>query len=155
MDTPSPTFQVERIQDLWPEAMPLLTEHWREIAHYQDIELDPDIETYRKIEDAGMSRCYTVRNAAWELVGYCVYFVRPNMHYRQSIQASQDVLFLRKDLRKGSIGMRLIKYADEQLKKEGVQAVYQHVKAAHNFGPMLERMGYKLVDLIFARRLDE
>ncbi len=134
--------------------MPLLEAHWKEIAHFQDIALDPDVEMYKKVEDAGMLRCYTVRTHSWELVGYVVYFVRPNMHYKQSVQASQDVLFLRQDLRKSTIGMRLIKHADEQLRAEGVQAVYQHVKAVHNFGPMLERMGYSLVDLIYTRRLD-
>jgi hypothetical protein len=41
-----------------------------------------------------------------------------------------------------------------RLALEGIQVVYHHVKAAHNFGKMLERMDYKLVDLIYAKRLD-
>ena len=68
--------------------------------------------------------------------------------------ASQDVLFLAPEHRKGRLGMKLIDYADSMLRREGVQVVAQHVKAAHNFGPLLERLGYELQDLIYTRRLD-
>jgi hypothetical protein len=49
----------------------------------------------------------------------------------------------------------LIRYADMQLKEDGVQVVYHHSKVAHNIGPLLERMGYEAVDLIYAKRLDK
>jgi hypothetical protein len=52
------------------------------------------------------------------------------------------------------MGGRFIKWCDEQLRAEGVAVVYHHIKAAHNFGPMLERFGYELVDLIYSRRLN-
>jgi hypothetical protein len=43
-------FQREQIQNLWPEITPLTEKHWREIAHYQDIELQPDMATYNRME---------------------------------------------------------------------------------------------------------
>lgn len=138
--------------DLWREATPLLIAHWREIAHFQDIQLDPDLTLYHAAQEAGMVRCYTARDAG-VLVGYAIFFVRTNPHYRRSLQATQDVLFLDPS-RRGLTGARFIQWCDEQLQAEGVQAVYHHVKAEHNFGSMLERMGYELVDLIYARRLD-
>lgn len=130
----------------------LLYSHYREIAHFQDIELKPDWQRYYKLEELGSIRIYTARNDADELIGYAIYFVGKNAHYRDSLQANQDILFLRKDYR--GAGGRLIKFADAELAREGVQAVYQHVKAAHNFGPLLERMNYKLVDYIYVKRLD-
>ena len=51
-------------------------------------------------------------------------------------------------------GERFIRYCDEQLRAQGVQAVYHHVKAKQSFGPTLTRQGYELVDLIYAKRLD-
>lgn len=145
-------FQRERIADVYEEALPLLTAHWKEIAHYQDIILNPDIETYVKMDDAGMLRAFTARDLNGILIGYAVFFVRANMHYKDSLQASQDILYI--DKNKRGTGGRFILWCDEQLKAEGVQVVYHHSKVAHNFGPLLERFGYKLVDYIYGRRLD-
>lgn len=144
-------FQQEKIADIYLEALPLLEEHWHEIAHYQDIVLDPDWKSYFSLEEAGAIKCYTVRDKD-HLIGYACYFVRTNMHYRNSLQAVQDVLFIKKEKR--GQGREFIAWCDEQLKSEGIEVVYQHVKAAHNWGAMLEKMDYELVDLIYAKRLN-
>jgi hypothetical protein len=138
---------------LWLEAMPLLHAHWREIAHYPDILLDVDVDGYMRCDEMGMVRCFTAREDG-ALVGYALFFVRPNLHYQASVQAVQDVLYLAPRAR-GGAGRRFIAWCDEQLAKQAIQVVYHHTKAVHNFGPMLERMGYELVDLIYAKRLDK
>lgn len=157
VETPGLTrvsFQRERASpDLFLEIAPLLVAHFTEIAHFSDIELNPDYSLYLAMEDGGGLRVYTARRSDGELIGYAIFFVRRNPHYRTSLQAVQDILFVRPDQR-GVTGARLIMYADAELKREGVQAVMHHVKAAHNFGPLLERLGYQLVDLIYAKRLD-
>lgn len=133
--------------------MPLLAAHWREIAHYVDIPLNPDRAVYDASQSAGILHFYTARDDENTLVGYASFFVRPNPHYAQSIQAAQDVIYVAPWAR-GKTGARFIQWIDSQLTDAGVQAVYHHVKAAHDFGPLLERMGYELVDKIYARRLD-
>lgn len=146
-------FQRERVAPLWPEVMPLLEAHWREITHYPDIALDVDTVLYERLDEMGMLRCYTAR-VAEKLVGYVAFMVKPNIHYRASLQALQDVLYLDPAYRRSRIGVHLIAYADQALRDEGVQVVYQHVKVAHNFGPLLERLGYEHVEHIYAKRLD-
>lgn len=140
------------------EMLPLLRAHWREIATYQDIPLKIDATGYVDAEDAGILRCFTARstpqaNYAPPLVGYAVYFVRPHMHYCESVQAVQDVLYLDPSMR-GGAGFRLIAWCDDQLRAEGVQVVHHHVKIAHDFGKILERQGYECVERIYAKRLD-
>jgi hypothetical protein len=56
-------FQRERSVDLWPEITPLLEQHWQEIAHYKDIPLDPDVERYNAMDEQGLLRCFTARDA--------------------------------------------------------------------------------------------
>lgn len=141
-------------QGLYDEMLPLLRAHWEEIAHYKDIPLNPDQHGYQLAADRGALRIFTVRDPDNVLIGYAVFFVRFNLHYASSLQAVQDILFLDAAYRGRMTGYRFIKWCDEQLKSEGVQAVYHHVKSAHDFGPMLERQGYQLVDHIYARRLD-
>jgi len=142
----------EDAESIFDEIRPLIIEHYEEIAHYQDIPLDPDWDAYAAASRAGNIRVFTAR-AGGRLIGYAVFFVRMNLHYKSSLQAVQDILFVHPDHR--GQGLRLIRYADRYLKAEGVQVVYQHIKAAHNFGPALERMGYELMDLIYSKRLDK
>lgn len=146
------TFQREKLSEAWDELLPLLQEHWKEIAHYQDIPLDIDRATYERLESSDAIRLFTLREGE-ELVGYACFFLVHHPHYRSSKQAQQDVIYIAPKARGGS-GYRFIKDCDEELRKEGVQVVSHHVKAAHNFGPMLERIGYDLQDLIYTRRLD-
>lgn len=146
-------FQREKAQDIFAEIMPLLEKHYLEIAHYQDIKLEPDFEQYAKIEDCGLLRTFTARDDQGVMVGYAVFFVKSNLHYKSSKQAVQDVIYIERSRRGAGIGKEFIQWCDEQLKADGCQVVYHHIKDKHNFGPMLETMGYQLVDLIYGRRL--
>jgi hypothetical protein len=146
-------FQREQLTaELCEELRPLLEKHYKEIAHYQDIPLIPAYEQYMKLDSMGMLRVFTAREESGECAAYAIFFVKHNLHYSSSLQAVQDIIYV--DPNKRGFGARLIKWCDEQLKAEGVQVVYHHVKVAHNFGPLLERMGYQLVDLIYGKRLD-
>lgn len=146
------TFQREKLGDVWDELLPLLQEHWKEIAHYKDIPLDPDKAVYDRMEWSGAVRLFTLRDAG-ELTGYAVFFIVHHPHYKTSKQAQQDVIYIAPKAR-GGTGSKFIADCDDELRKEGVQIVSHHVKAAHNFGPALERLGYELMDLIFTKRLD-
>jgi hypothetical protein len=144
--------QEELNEDLAQELMPLIQAHYQEISFDKSIQLAPDWEFYYTCKDSGMLKIYTARAADTKtLVGYAVFFLRRHPHYRQSIQADQDVLFI--DKSKRGFGRKFIDYCDIELKKLGVHAVHQHVKASFNFGPMLEELGYSLVDYIYRKTL--
>lgn len=154
MSTDKLLIQRETFDNCFEEALPLLDKHWREIAHYPDIPLHPDIERYRKLEQNGALRIYTARDDG-RLIGYAVFVVSPNAHYSTSIQAVQDVVYIDRERRRGSVGLRLLRLSEMMLRAEGVQVVYHHVKAAHPaLGTILARNGYEVVDLIYAKRLD-
>lgn len=152
---PRAVYARESIAEVVDEIKPLLIAHYEEIAHYLDIPLKPDYQRYIQAETAGLLRIFTAR-VDGELVGYAIYLLMHHLHYSDSLQAHQDILYLAPDHRRGGTGMRLIRHADCALAEEGVQVVVQHVKARAdlNFGPLLERMGYELMDHIYAKRLD-
>src|SRR6185295_4315224 len=126
------------------EMMPLLLAHYKEIAHYKDIPLQPDWGRYQRAAEQGILRIYLIRHGA-ELVGYAVFMVTPNLHYSTCLTALLDILYLDPSLRGHLIGMRFLKWCDERLKELGVQVTAHHlkVKPEHNYGKMLERMGYE------------
>jgi hypothetical protein len=134
------------------DITPLLRQHFKEISHYQDILLNPDFDHYLEAEKFGALRCYTAR-ANDSLIGYCIFFIKNNPHYKSSKQAIQDVLYV--DPRERGFGMKFISWCDSELKKEGVQVVYHHVKMAHDFGPALEKQGYEFIEKIYGKRLDK
>jgi hypothetical protein len=146
-------FQRENARDVFDELMPLFEQHWREIAHYNDIALAPDREAYYAAEDVGALRVFTLRDGL-RLIGYGVYFVKHNLHYSGCLMAAQDVLFLLPEFRKSRLGLSLITQCDAALATEGVQVVHQHVKLAHDFGPLLKRIGYEAIETIYVKRLD-
>lgn len=151
--TPTLTLQRETADAFIADAAPLLEAHFQEIAHYPDIKLNPDYDVYRQMEAMGALRVFTLRDEG-VLRGYAIFLVRANVHYSDSLQAVQDVLFLEAPLRKQALGARMIEWCDEQLRRESVQVVHHHVKLAFNFGPLLERLGYEPVEMIYSRRLD-
>jgi hypothetical protein len=135
------------------ELLPLVKRHWEEIAKYKDIALAPGIGEYAKFQSNGMLRYFTVREDE-KLIGYAVFFVGPNLHYQGCIQANQDVIFIVPE-RRGWVGIRFLKWLDVTLAEEGVQLVLHHLKAkeGQNFGKVLERQGYELMDHVYAKRL--
>ena len=144
-------------EKLVQEMRPLWDQHFKEISANLDIPLDPDLGVYSRCQTNGTLRIFTARlGSGWEstLVGYNVFFVAMNPHYKSSKQANQDILFLDEELRKGLVGYKFLKWCDLQLKNEKVQVIYHHIKAVHDFGHILERMGYKLTDLIYSKRMD-
>lgn len=136
------------------DVAPILEEHYKELAHYQDIPLKPSFEAYQQVEDGGNLRIYTARlNGA--IIGYNVLFIRANMHYSTSKQAAQDIMYVIASERGKGYGRKLISYADECLAVEGVQMVAHHVKLAHSaLANILEDQGYELVEMVFTKRLD-
>lgn len=150
--------QRESLEGFYREAVPLLQKHKAEIAHFADIPLEVDLDTYRSADQADRLRIFTVRidrgpSEAMTLIGYAVFFVAPNPHYKSSRQAVQDVLFLDPDHRKGATGIGLIRFAETELKREGVQVIYHHTKLAHpNLAGLLAHFGYQEIERVWVKR---
>ena len=94
---------------------PLHEEHWREAELMKEVlPLDPDPDAYVWLGEAAVTRCFTIRDNSGSLIGYSVLHVRENPHTRQSVQATQDILFVKKERRSGGIGAKFILWVDKQ-----------------------------------------
>ncbi len=143
----------DMVENFIDEAMPLFEDHYLEIAKYKDVPLDIDVTVYKVLEELGKLRVFTARDDDL-LVGYAIYTVSPHPHYKGTIHAIQDILYLTPSYRKGRLGMKLISYADDRLQKEGAQVVTQHVKVYADFGGILELLGYEKMEHIWVKRLN-
>lgn len=147
-------FARERLLDVMDEVEPLLQEHYNEIALHKDrIKLAPDWNEYMLMEERGGLVIFTARNEQKALIGYSAFFVYWHPHYRDTKVASNDVLFLRKEHRKGTTGIRLIRYCEEWLREMQIDKLVWHVKQSNDFTPILKRMGYGVEDIMVGKIL--
>lgn len=142
----------ERVDEVVGDILPLLFAHYAEVTPHPDIALEPDLGRYYDLEAANILRLYTARYRG-DLVGYHTLVVGPSLHARNSLRATQDLYYVCESFRYGAIGAQLLTYAEQSLKREGVDIIHQHVTARKDFGAILKRRGYVLVEWIYEKRL--
>lgn len=134
-------------------AEALYTEHFDEIAlHKERLVLSPDRETYAILENAGAVFTLVVRDKADEIVGYTITSIARHLHY-DMLQAQNDVIYLRKDLRQSGIGAELIRATENEAKLRGASVIAWHAKQNTPFERVLPRLGYGVQDIIFTKGL--
>lgn len=144
-------FELAPYSVLKEEIRPLIVDHWQEIAlDKETVKLDPDWDEYDRLATAGQLHLLTAR-VNNELVGYYVGIVKPHLHYKNSLTAFNDVLYIKPEHRQGMVGIRLFKEIERTLKERGVQKTYMNTKAHHDFGVIMERLGYKKTETIYTK----
>lgn len=147
-------FQQELLHQVYDDIQDLLKVHWEEIALNKDfIKLNPDWEQYEKAEQEGILKGFTAREDG-KLVGYFVTIVQRSLHYSDYIFATNDVIFLHPEYRKGLAGWRLVKFAEKCLKEDGVSILFINTKVHKPFDALVTRMGYNLVERVYSKRLN-
>ena len=133
-------YAVERYQDAINEMSAIYPEHWKEIALDQsEIALDPDYAKYAAMAEKGFIHLATARDDG-ALVGYCMFFIGPHLHYKSTIVATNDILFLKRSHRGLGTGKRFLEFSVKSL-PESVKKVVIAEKLHHPFGKTLANMG--------------
>lgn len=138
--------------DFLYELEQIFPEHYEELCVTKDFPLEPDYEAYRNLAKSGMLRCITCR-ADKDLIGYIVFIVQPHLHYRSCKTAFEDIYYVKKEFRKGRIGIRLFQYAEKALKEHGVNRIIMHTKIHLDNSKLFEYLGYKHTDKIYTKLL--
>lgn len=147
-------FAHESYANVKHEIKPLIQEHWKEIAlNKETIKLNPDWKGYARLADSGGLRVYTARSDG-ELIGYFVVIVSKSLHYSDHLFANNDILFLKKGHRKGTAGIKLIKFAVDSLTDEGVTLININTKLHQSFAPILERMEFTHIENIYSKKVN-
>jgi len=146
-------YQQEFLSQVQSDIEPLINLHWKEIALNQDnIKLNPDWEAYATLEEEGKLQIFTAREGEL-LVGYFVVTLGYNIHYKDHVCASNDVIYMHKDYRKGFAGIRLIKFAENTLREDGVSTLTINTKIHQPFDKVLERLKFKPIERVYSKYL--
>ena len=146
-------YQQEFVGQVKDECQYLIELHWNEIALNKDvIKLNPDWEAYQDLEDKQKLRVFTARDEG-KLVGYFVVIVGANLHYKDHLFASNDIIYLHNDYRKGFAGVRLIKFAERCLKEDGVSVLTINTKVHQPFDRLLDRLKFSKIERVYSKYL--
>lgn len=136
------TYQLDTIKNVLLEGTDLLIEHYEESEVFKDkIALNPNIEQYMQMFDSDNLIVVSVRDTGI-LVGYTATMIFKSLHYKDHIFAQNDAIFVRKSHRKGMVGVKLIKFTENELRKLGVTVHSINSKVHSPFFSVLEKLGY-------------
>lgn len=148
-------YQQEFLATVEKDIRPLLERHWKDIAVNQDkIKLNPDWDAYHSLEQDGKLKIFTAREQG-ELVGYFVVIVHRNLHYKDHLFASNDVIFLHPDHRKGRTGIKLIQFSEKCLREDGVSVLAINTKVHKPFDKLMQFLGFSLVERIYSKYIGD
>ena len=134
------------------ELQALYPAHYDELSVTKEFPLDPDYEAYERLAKAKMLRFITCRIDGAP-VGYIVFIIQPHLHYRTCLTAFEDIYFIKKEYRRGRIGIKLFQYAEKVLKERGVNRIIYGTKLHLDNSRLFEYLGYKQTDKVFTKLL--
>lgn len=145
-------------EKLVQEMRPIWDQHHTEVPQL-GFKPDPDLTMYSQMQKLGVLRIFTVRLGGVAgkgmsiLAGYQIFFVMKHPHRKYSLEANSDILYLDPEVRKGITGLKFLRWCDREMEKEGVKAIHHQVSLQKDLGALFLRMGYKAMDVTFARRV--
>ncbi len=143
------SFCANRAQ-LWP----MFTRHWAEVAKMElETPLDMDWERYETLEALGCYRTVLAYDKARFIRGYCLFTVVQHIQYKNQVTAFSDGFYLEPSFRSGWAYLRMFRATMEYLRALKVQKVYVTSKAHLDFGPVLRRLDFQLVEHGWAKLL--
>jgi GNAT superfamily N-acetyltransferase len=145
----------ESFSDVRDDIEVLIVKHWEEIAlNKSKIKLNPDWDAYLSLHQSGQLGIYTARKDK-KLVGYFIVVAAPNPHYKDHIFAVNDIIYLDPEYRKGFVVIRLIKFAENDLKALGVSVLAINTKVHKPFDSLMERLGFSLIERVYSKYIGE
>jgi GNAT superfamily N-acetyltransferase len=149
------SFRTEDFVEKVPMLQDMFKDHWDELAkNKQLMVLKPFMEAYENMEAAGKLLSIFVYDDS-EIVGYSINIITPHLHYADVIMGANDIFFLSKDYRKGTLGLRLIKKTEEEMTLRGVNLVMWHAKENSEFSKILALKKYNVQEIMYSKVLKE
>lgn len=133
------------------KELELLQAHKDEAGMFgDDVMLSPDWRRYANLSEVGAACLITAKDDEGIIRGYTVNFLHRHIHYDLMI-AVNDIIYLQKGYRGHAI--HLLKRTERLMKNAGAEVFSICVKPHIDFRPVLEKLGYNLLEYVYFRRL--
>ncbi len=149
------TFAIEAWPDIRDEMLPVLVEHWHEVAlDHAAVPLDIDGKRYDALHEQGALRILAARKDG-VLIGYHVAIISTHLHYASTLCGFTDVYFVKPEHRSGRLGLRLFEAVEADLKAKGVKKLFTGVKLHIDQSRLMEHLGYRRTEYLYTKMIGE
>ena len=133
------------------QELQALAEREYEEVGQKDLErLNIDWARYVELDAAGKLATFIAKRDG-VIVGYAAFIVQTHIHYQDALVAANSAVYVVPEARIGRVALKLLRYAEIGLKAQGVKKIYYHVKQEKDFGRLLEHLGYRDSERLFAK----
>lgn len=117
---------IEGWTEVWPAILELFSLHREEIGRKDIFDpLDIDSELVIQMEAANGLRIITARSDG-DLVGYCIWYLSPNIETKGQLLATQGPWYVLPEWRTQGLGLELMRYALSVVKDAGAKLALLH-----------------------------
>jgi GNAT superfamily N-acetyltransferase len=114
---------------------------------------DFDFQTYDNLNKRGLVFAYTLRDNDDNLVGYYLAILGRDLNHKSVIQSTAMLVYVAPEFRKGVSGIRLIRGAEEELRKAGVHKIVIGHTHRKDISSLLKRLGYTPTEIVYSKDL--
>ena len=134
-------------------ADPLFEEHYQEIARNKQImKLKPNWPLYEAVDQGGYLFIYLAMQGD-VCIGYSMNIIMNHFHYADLKIAQNDVLFVKKELRGGRLGLRLLKVTEDHARSEGCKLMLWHAKENTALSKLLPKLKYGVQEIMYSKEI--
>ena len=132
------------------ELQALATREYDEVGQKDLLRLNIDWKRYCELDAAGKLATFMAKRVG-VIVGYAAFVVQTHIQYCDALVAANSAVYVVPEARVGRVALKLLRYAEIGLKAQGVKKIYYHVKQTKDFGRLLEHLGYRDSERLFAK----
>lgn len=148
------TTRAVQIVDCLVHLWPLLKAHRLELATHPDLMLlDPQIETYQRLEAEGRLLSVILEHPEAGIVGYSVNVIAQNLHYQALRICQNDVIYVAPSFRADGGGRKLIDATEHYAQLAGCKMILMHAKPETRLDKVLPGYGYGVQDVVYSKVL--
>jgi GNAT superfamily N-acetyltransferase len=146
------TYKISNAKDCFDRIIKLFDEHYNELSVTKEYDLNPCYEVYFEADKRNLVQVVLCENDD-ELIGYIVFFLAPSLHYKDCMQATEDIYYLKPQYRKGTIGIKMFKFAEKHLKSIGINMIRYSTKTHMDNTKLFEYLGYEFIEKVFIKKI--
>lgn len=144
------TYTTTTVQECFEEIQKLFENHYEELSVTKQYKLNPDYDVY--LQNSGRIRVILCKDDE-AIIGYIVFFVAPHLHYKDCLMAIEDIYYLKPEYRKGTVGIKMFKYAEKHLKSLGINLIKYSTKTHLDNTKLFEYLGCKFIEKVFIKEI--
>jgi GNAT superfamily N-acetyltransferase len=142
---------------VFEDAYDLVRMHWEELAINKDtVPMDPNVEQFEELQKTNVLHNLVVYHEG-KIIGYSFIIVTPALHYKSTVFAQVDVVYVHPDYRGvDGIGMELLKRTELLAKNLGAKVIVHHAKPhMPQIIKPLEYLDYSLYEHMYGKYIGE